>query len=99
MRDTTARQTVMLHLPARLRRYIQPMMQAGAVMEAWRDLPLLDPSDLMGAQPLLVLAPHPDDESLGCGGLIADCQARGQPVYVLILTDGAGSHRNSREYP
>jgi LmbE family N-acetylglucosaminyl deacetylase len=90
---------VMLHVPARLRRYVQPMMQAGAVMDVWRDLPLIDPSELAGAQPLLVLAPHPDDESLGCGGLIADCQARGQPVYVLILTDGAGSHRNSLEYP
>jgi LmbE family N-acetylglucosaminyl deacetylase len=75
------------------------MMRAGAVFEAWRELPLTDAPSLVGSQPLLVLAPHPDDESLGCGGLIADCHARGQSVHVLVLTDGAGSHPNSREYP
>lgn len=89
----------MLHVPARLRRYVRPMMQAGAVFEAWRDLPLTDASSLVGSQPLLILAPHPDDESLGCGGLIADCHARGQSVHVVVLTDGAGSHPNSRAYP
>lgn len=35
---------------------------------------------------VLVLAPHPDDESIGCGGLIA---ALGENVEVLCLTDGA----------
>ena len=49
--------------------------------------------------PLLVLAPHPDDESLGCGGLIAEACAHGQDVHVLILTDGTGSHPNSRAWP
>ncbi|MBV8097375.1 MAG: PIG-L family deacetylase [Acetobacteraceae bacterium] len=49
--------------------------------------------------PLLVLAPHPDDESLGCGGLIAEACARGQHVRVVILTDGTGSHPNSRAWP
>jgi LmbE family N-acetylglucosaminyl deacetylase len=47
----------------------------------------------------LVLAPHPDDESLGCGGLIAASCARGQPPVLAMLTDGAGSHPNSRQYP
>src|SRR5437762_25173 len=49
--------------------------------------------------PLLVLAPHPDDESLGCGGLIAEACGRGQDVHVVILTDGTGSHPNSRAWP
>jgi LmbE family N-acetylglucosaminyl deacetylase len=46
-----------------------------------------------------VLAPHPDDESLGCGGLIAACCAAGRPPAVAILTDGSGSHPGSRAYP
>ncbi|HTW72052.1 MAG TPA: PIG-L family deacetylase [Acetobacteraceae bacterium] len=89
----------MLHIPARFRRFVSPMVQAGPVLQAWRNLPLTDAPRLFGPGAVLVLAPHPDDESLGCGGLMADCQARGQPVYVLVLTDGAGSHPRSRTHP
>ncbi|HUB49579.1 MAG TPA: PIG-L family deacetylase [Acetobacteraceae bacterium] len=89
----------MLHIPARLRRFVSPMVQAGPVLQTWRHLPLTSTTSLLGSDPLLVLAPHPDDESLGCGGLIADCQARGQPVYVLVLTDGSRSHPRSRSHP
>jgi LmbE family N-acetylglucosaminyl deacetylase len=38
----------------------------------------------------LVLAPHQDDEVLGCGGLIAQLAAAGAAVRVLFLTDGGG---------
>jgi LmbE family N-acetylglucosaminyl deacetylase len=38
----------------------------------------------------LVLAPHYDDEVLGCGGLIAGLAAAGAVVRVLFLTDGMG---------
>jgi LmbE family N-acetylglucosaminyl deacetylase/glycosyltransferase involved in cell wall biosynthesis len=38
----------------------------------------------------LVLAPHPDDEVLGCGGLAAQLAAAGGVVRVLFLTDGGG---------
>jgi len=42
--------------------------------------------------PVLVIAPHPDDETLGCGGLIAVRRARGDETHVAVLTDGAASH-------
>jgi LmbE family N-acetylglucosaminyl deacetylase len=42
------------------------------------------------AESVLVLAPHYDDEVLGCGGLIGDLTARGTPVRVLFATDGSG---------
>ncbi len=35
----------------------------------------------------LVIAAHPDDETLGCGGLIRRLTARGAEVSVLVLTD------------
>jgi len=40
--------------------------------------------------PILIIAAHPDDEVLGCGGLIALECARHTPCHVLILTDGSG---------
>ncbi len=40
----------------------------------------------------LVFAPHPDDEILGCGGLMTLLVMRGSPVSVIYLTSGeAGS--------
>ncbi len=39
-------------------------------------------------QTLLVLAPHPDDEVLGCAGLIQRLKNVGGRVYVLFLTVG-----------
>lgn len=38
---------------------------------------------------VLVLAPHPDDESIGCGGSIQRLVQAGVPVRVCFLTDGA----------
>lgn len=40
---------------------------------------------------LVVIAAHPDDESLGAGGLIATAAAAGLPVYVVLLTAGEAS--------
>ena len=40
----------------------------------------------------LVLAPHPDDESLGCGALMATLAEAGSAVHTAFLTDGSGSH-------
>ncbi len=39
--------------------------------------------------PVLVLAPHPDDEVFGCGGFLAAAAEEGRTVQVVVLTDGA----------
>lgn len=41
----------------------------------------------------LIFAPHPDDETLGCGGLILKKKEAGAKVVIVFVTDGAGSHR------
>lgn len=40
----------------------------------------------------LIVAPHQDDETLGCGGVIALKRRAGQPVTILFLMDGRRSH-------
>jgi LmbE family N-acetylglucosaminyl deacetylase len=40
----------------------------------------------------LVIAPHPDDEVLGCGGLILRARLEGRRVHVAYITDGSASH-------
>lgn len=41
-----------------------------------------------GPGPVLVLSPHPDDESIGCGGTLALLARQGIPVDVAFLTSG-----------
>lgn len=37
---------------------------------------------------LLVVAPHPDDETLGCGGVMLRARSEGTAVYWLLVTSG-----------
>ncbi len=62
------------------------------------DLPLRSLGNLPLA-PVLVVAPHPDDETLGCGGAIAQLRSLGYPVQVLVVSDGTKSHPRSQQYP
>lgn len=48
---------------------------------------------------VVVLAPHPDDEALGCGGLLALLADFKQRAHVIVMTDGCRSHPRSRAYP
>jgi LmbE family N-acetylglucosaminyl deacetylase len=74
-------------------------MTVSDVLTAMRDLPMMDLDDIAGPSTTLILAPHQDDESLGCGGLIAEGCARGRPPFVIFVTDGTGSHSSSVSYP
>jgi LmbE family N-acetylglucosaminyl deacetylase len=49
---------------------------------------------LVGDTSALVLAPHPDDETLACGGLIARKRAGGMSVWIAVASDGSRSHRS-----
>jgi LmbE family N-acetylglucosaminyl deacetylase len=45
----------------------------------------------------MIFAPHQDDETLGCGGLIALKRRQGTPVSVVFLTDGSHCHGDVAE--
>jgi LmbE family N-acetylglucosaminyl deacetylase len=46
----------------------------------------------VSAQSAVVFSPHPDDETLGCGGVIASKRGQQVPVTVVLMTDGQASH-------
>ncbi len=64
--------------------------------EAAEQFRALPPFDWSGIDSVAVIAAHPDDETLGAGGLIAECHGRGIPVTVISVTDGSGSHPGSQ---
>ena len=51
-------------------------------------LPALSRPFLVSTATVLILSPHQDDETLGCGGLIALKRQQGIPVTVAFVTDG-----------
>ena len=69
---------------------------------AWKDLQhmaAIDATELVPAgRRIVVLAPHPDDEVLGTGGLLATL-APLRDVLIVGVTDGDASHPHSRLWP
>ena len=49
-------------------------------------------------QRLLVIAPHSDDEVLGCGGLISKIKSAGGKVFVLIFNVGSIEEFNNKKF-
>ena len=70
----------------------------GALLRAARVAPSV-PVDALAAGGVLVLAPHPDDETLGCGAALAAAVTAGHAVHVVAATDGDGSHPGSAAWP
>ena len=71
---------------------------AGELLAAMRAFAFATLPERLGAGGLLVVAPHPDDESLGCGGLIAEACREGRPVRIVVVSDGTGSHPASKTH-
>jgi LmbE family N-acetylglucosaminyl deacetylase len=83
-----------------------PFGVSGTSLSAWQDSVALRgvrPITLEELVPpgarLIVLAPHPDDEVLTCGGLLAAMARRQDDVQLIAVTDGEGSHPGSPLWP
>ena len=76
-----------------------PARAAGSVLDAARSAPHVNIDDLAPTPGLLVLAPHPDDETFGCGMALAAAVAAGRDVVLVLLTDGEASHPASKQFP
>jgi LmbE family N-acetylglucosaminyl deacetylase len=73
----------------------QPIEGGGTpedVWSSWGRLGALPALSLAGCSTALVVAPHPDDEVLGAGGVLVELRQRGCAISVLALTDGEASH-------
>jgi LmbE family N-acetylglucosaminyl deacetylase len=62
-------------------------------------LPIASAGAITGGDNLLLLVPHPGDESLCCGGLIAELCQRGRPPFVMVLDDGSASPGSTQQAP
>jgi LmbE family N-acetylglucosaminyl deacetylase len=60
--------------------------------DRWRDVPRLRLDSVSSA---VVVAAHPDDETLGAGGLLSQLHASGVAITVLLATRGERSHATS----
>lgn len=49
-------------------------------------------------QKVLVYSPHPDDETIGAAGYIANAAKQGADVRIILITDGSKHHLKDRRY-
>ncbi len=56
-------------------------------------------ADVHMTSPTLIIAAHPDDEVLGCGGTIAKLAEQGGAVHLAFLADGVGARRTPEATP
>ena len=77
----------------------------GTSQDAWKnwsglqDMPRFDIAKSFAShQRVCIFAPHPDDEVLGCGGLLQQLAANGNPIVLIHVTNGTQSHPNSQFY-
>lgn len=83
-----------------------PIVGHGTPLQLWQtsshlaQLPVADILELVpeGAR-AVIIAPHPDDEVLGCGGFLQVLAAAGRPLQLISVTDGSASHPGSRRWP
>lgn len=83
-----------------------PIVGSGTSIEAWarsRHLAEVGHIDLQNLVPAghraVIVAPHPDDEVLGCGGLLQVLSRAGNPLQLISVTDGDASHPGSLRWP
>jgi LmbE family N-acetylglucosaminyl deacetylase len=80
----------------------QPIEGDGTPEAAWSSWPRLGTLPwlaLGGCSTALVVAPHPDDEVLGAGGVLVELRRRGSEISVLAVTDGEASHPSAAVAP
>lgn len=83
-----------------------PIVGSGTSLQAWNGSQKLARLPVITADTLVpinhravIIAPHPDDEVLGCGGLMHQLAQLGRPLKLISVTDGSASHPGSATWP
>jgi LmbE family N-acetylglucosaminyl deacetylase len=83
-----------------------PIVGRGTSLRAWQassQLQAMAAVDIRTLVPqgarAVIVAPHPDDEILGCGGLLQLLAAEGRELLLISVTDGCASHPGSLRWP
>ncbi|RMQ47721.1 putative N-acetylglucosaminyl phosphatidylinositol deacetylase [Pseudomonas cichorii] len=78
----------------------------GTSLKAWNASQKLGAVPVISADLLVpphsravIVAPHPDDEVLGCGGLMCQLAQLERNIKLLSITDGSASHPGSQLWP
>lgn len=73
--------------------------------QIWNGAPQLEHIPVISTQSLVpsgaravVIAPHPGDEVVTCGGLLQLLSALGHPLQLISVTDGSASHPGSQQW-
>src|SRR5262245_14214381 len=74
-----------------------PALPERSTRKATRAIVLILSDNSRMSSPVLVVAAHPDDEVLGCGGTIARLAREGTDVHIAILGEGETSRGDKRE--
>jgi LmbE family N-acetylglucosaminyl deacetylase len=76
----------------------QPLVGGGTPAETWtRWDRRFSPLNIEHCPALLLVAAHPDDETLGLGATASALAGRGVPVQVVAVTDGEAAHREDSD--
>jgi LmbE family N-acetylglucosaminyl deacetylase len=67
---------------------IVPLISDEEWRETLQNVPVWNPPDIR----TVIIAPHPDDETLGAGGLIGNLRKRDMEVTVIAVTDGENAY-------
>ena len=71
--------------------------RSGAVEDSWRRVLAQTPAWTPPAKRTVVVVPHPDDEVLGVGGLIAYQRRRSVEVRVVAVSDGEAAYPDAED--
>lgn len=83
-----------------------PIVGQGTPLNHWQtssrlaELPYVNVAQLVPeGHRAVIIAPHPDDEVLGSGGLLQGLAALERPIQLISVTDGSASHPGSKQWP
>lgn len=75
-----------------------PQVPEGSLLAAAADAPMIDIETIAPEGTVLIINPHPDDETFGSGLAMAAAAMRGRSIAIVLLTDGEGSHPDARTF-